>query len=105
MTNCKRTFRKCAGLKAHLYRDHKKRDSAPSLSMPVDLTCHVDFCSDKSDSLTDFYAHLKVHIKKGRAVACSFMLCGKTFTVVSTFTSHLSRKKTKCRGKSNVVHH
>ena len=92
MPNCKRSFRKCAGLKAHLYRDHKKRDTEPSLSMPVDLTCHVDFCSNKSDSLTDFYSHLKVHIKEGRAVACPFMHCDKTFTVVSTFTSHLSRK-------------
>lgn len=33
-----------------------------------------------------------MHIKEGRAVACPFKQCDKTFNVVSTFTSHLSRK-------------
>lgn len=63
--------------------------------MSVDLTCHVDFCSAKCDSLTEFYSHLKGHIKEGRAVACPFNQCEKTFTVVSTFTSHLSRTHKK----------
>lgn len=33
-----------------------------------------------------------MHIKEGRTIVCPFKQCDKTFTVVSTFTSHLSRK-------------
>ncbi|XP_052433435.1 uncharacterized protein LOC127974294 [Carassius gibelio] len=36
-----------------------------------------------------------MHIKEGRKVTCPFKQCGKTFTVKSTFTSHLSRKHNK----------
>ncbi|KAM3614942.1 uncharacterized protein V6R79_021097, partial [Siganus canaliculatus] len=91
MPNCKRTLRKCAGLKAHLYRNHRKCVTEPRFSLPTDLACHVDFCTAKCDSLIEFYSHLKGHIKEGRTVVCPFKQCGKTFTVVSTCTSHLSR--------------
>lgn len=64
----------------------------PKLCRLVDLTCHVSTCHAKSDSLTEFYSHLKVHIKEGRTIVCPFKQCDKTFTVVSTFTSYLSRK-------------
>lgn len=70
--------------------------------MLVDLTCHVDFCSAKCDSLTEFYSHLEVHIKEGQVVACPFKQCDKTFKVVSTFTSHLSRKH-KESAEANLI--
>lgn len=90
--NCKGTFRKRAGPKVHLYRNHKKCVNEPRLCTLVDLTRHVDFCSVKCDSLTEFYSHLKMDIKEGWAVACLFEECDKTLTVLSTMTSHLSRK-------------
>jgi len=85
MPNCQRTFKKCAGLKGHIFVKQR------SIRL-VDLTCHVSSCRAKCDSLTEFYSHLKVHIKEGQTIACPFKQCDKTFTVISTFTSHLSRK-------------
>ncbi len=92
MPNCQRTFKKCAGLKGHIYRHHKDSIVQPRSIRLVDLTCHVSSCRAKCDSLTEFYSHIKVHIKEGRTIVCPFKQCDKTFTVVSTFTSHLSRK-------------
>jgi len=104
---CNRKFTKLAALKSHLYRHHRESVVVPrSLLCPaVDLACHVDLCSAKCDTLTQFYSHLKVHIKEGRTVAylkvhikegrtvaCPFKHCDASFTVISTFTSHLSRK-------------
>lgn len=56
------------------------------------LECHVDFCHAKSSSFPEFISHIKMHIKEGRKVTCPFRQCGKVFTVISTFTSHLTRK-------------
>lgn len=102
MPNCQMTFRKCAGLKAHLYRKHKKCVIEPRLNISVDLICHVDFCTAKCDSLTEFYSHLKGHIKEGRTAACPFKQFDKAFTVISTFTSHLTRKR-KDSGEGNLI--
>lgn len=59
---------------------------------PSELTCHVDLCIAKCDTLTQFYSHLKVHIEEGRTVTCPFRQCNTSFTVLSTFTSYLCRK-------------
>lgn len=91
---CNSKFTKLAALKSHLYRHHRESVVVPRshLCPAVDLACHVDLCSAKCDTLTQFYSHLKVHIKEGRTVACPFKQCDASFTVISTFTSHLSRK-------------
>ena len=102
MPNCTKTFKKYTGLKAHLYRKHKKYVIEPRLSIPVDLTCNVDFCTAKCDSLTKFYSHLKGHIKEGRTVACPFQQCDKSFTVISTLSCHLTRKH-RDRGQGNLI--
>lgn len=102
MADCSRTFRKVAALKSHIYRHHKEQVMEPRLSLAANLTCHVDFCSATCDSLTQFYSHLKMHIKEGRTVACPFKHCDKTFTVLSSFTSHMSRRHKKCAERSLI---
>lgn len=102
MPSCKRTFKKCAGLKAHIYIKHKKCVVEPRLTIPVDLPCHVNFCTAKCDSLTKFYSHLKGHIKEGRTAACPFQQCDKSFTVISTLSSHLTRKH-RASGEGNLI--
>ncbi len=46
--------------------------------------------------LSRFYQHLKTHIREGRSVSCPFQQCDKSFSVVSTFTAHVSRKHSDC---------
>lgn len=88
--DCNRKF----ALKSHLYRHHNECVVVPRshLYPAVDLACHVDLCSAKCDRLIQFYSHLKVHIKEGRRVTCPFKQCDQSFSVISTFTSHVSRK-------------
>ncbi len=66
--------------------------SSSHLSPAVGLACNLDLCSAKCETQTQFYSHLKVHIKEGRRVACPFKQCDTSFTVIFTFTSHMSRK-------------
>lgn len=51
----------------------------------------LDVCDFKCDSFRRLFSHLKIHIREGRQVSCPFANCGKLFTVISTFSSHLSR--------------
>lgn len=91
MPNCQRTFKKCAGLKGHIYRHHKDSIVQPRSIRLVDLTCHVSSCRAKCDSLTEFCSHLKVHIKEGQTIVFPFKQCDKTFTAVSTYISFVKK--------------
>ena len=92
--DCKKTFQSFAAFKSHAYRHHKvnKPVVRPRLCGATDLTCHVDFCSVTCENLTSFFSHLRIHIKEGKIVSCPFRQCEKQFRVLSTFTSHMSRK-------------
>jgi len=90
LPDCRQTFQNFSTFKCHSYR-HNKRLVRPTLS-GVELTCHVNICSAKYDTLTAFYSHLKTHIREGKTVTCPYRHCSKSFTVLSTFTSHMSRK-------------
>lgn len=67
-----------------------------------DLTCHVEYCAVHCDDLISFLSHLKTHLKEGTGVTCPFKQCKRTFTVLSTFTSHLSRCH-KGRAEQNLL--
>lgn len=90
LPDCSQTFQNFSTFKYHTYR-HNKRVVRPTLS-GVELTCHVDICSARCETLMAFYSHLKTHIREGKTVACPYRHCSKSFTVLSTFTSHMSRK-------------
>lgn len=96
--NCNRKFKKHAGLKSHVYRYHKGYRAETTMCITLSLECHVGLCRAKSSSLSEFISHVKMHIKEGQKVTCPFKQCGKTFTVKSTFTSHLSRKHNENTG-------
>lgn len=44
------------------------------------------------ESFGSLKLHLKQHLKKNEKISCPINGCSKSFTVYSTFTSHLSRK-------------
>lgn len=81
----KTQFKTRAGLKSHVYRHHKRYKSE---MCTTSLECHVDLCG-----ASIFISQSKIPIKEGRKVTCSFIQCGKTFAVISTIISHLSRKQ------------
>lgn len=84
LPDCSWTFQNFSTFKSHTYRHN--------LLCLAELTCHVDFCSARCETLTAFYSHLKTHIREGKPVACPYRHSSKSFTVLSTFTSHMSRK-------------
>ncbi len=94
---CNKSFKKFSAFKTHCYR-HKEGKSKLK-SMPFtsfELGCHVDSCQVRCETLSRFYQHLKTHIREGRSISCPFQQCDKSFSVVSTFTAHVSRKHSDC---------
>lgn len=96
LPGCSRSFSKITALKCHVYRDHQRNFKAQRTLIENDLTCPETFCSVRCNDLSSLLSHLKSHIKEGRTVACPFRQCQKRFTVLSTFTSHMSRSHKRC---------
>jgi hypothetical protein len=89
LPGCSRRFQKYAAFRSHMYRDH--RGGGPARLGELNLACQISFCAFTCNSLSDFMLHLKKHLTENVAVACPFNKCNKTFTVKSSFTSHISR--------------
>ncbi|XP_013879329.1 uncharacterized protein LOC106528650 isoform X2 [Austrofundulus limnaeus] len=91
MTTCNMAFKNFNAFKSHSYRYHKQQPATMAPVYTNDLTCHVEYCAVHCDDLISFLSHLKTHVKEGTGVTCPFKQCKRTFTILSTFTSHLSR--------------
>ncbi len=94
---CNKSFKKFSAFKTHCYR-HKEGKSKLK-SMPFtsfELTCHVDSCQVRCETLSRFDQRFKTDIREGRSISCPFQQCDKSFSVVSTFTAHVSRKHSDC---------
>lgn len=48
-------------------------------------------------NLSQLLTHLKLHIKKNEPIMCPYPHCKKKYTVISSFTSHVTKIHRKCR--------
>lgn len=97
--DCTRSFRNVTQLECHVYREHQDKRRAQVTAIER-VSCHVEFCDVRCNDLSSLNSHLKSHIREGRAVSCPFRQCGRTFSVVSSFTSHFSRVHKSCTASS-----
>ena len=97
--DCTRLYRRAAVLKTHMYRDHRGPGSTLQHCKTFDtpLKCAALTCAFQCDALTSLVKHLKSHIKDGLETKCPFRGCDRSFTVASSFASHVSRKHTSRR--------
>ena len=95
---CKQSFSKYVAFKSHFYRRHNSSTTAVTAHAVVDtaLTCSISLCSHQCQDVTSLVAHLKNHMKEGRAVNCPVRGCKSAFQIMSSFTSHMSRKHRNC---------
>lgn len=93
VVDCPRSFRNFSAFKCHIYRDHKayQRARTSPFQESASIICNLESCDYKCQDLKGLTVHLKQHLEEGRTVACPFKDCSKTFSVKSTFTSHMSR--------------
>lgn len=105
--DCKQSFSKYGAFKSHFYRRHNSCTAAVTAHAVVntDLICSVSLCSYQCQDVASFVAHLKNHIKEGRAVYCPVRGCKSVFHVMSSFTSHMSRKHRNCSVNSITDSH
>ncbi|XP_062250776.1 uncharacterized protein LOC133960292 [Platichthys flesus] len=87
-TDCCCTFKTSGGLKCHLSRVHTQYRKT---EVEVTFFCQVcdfkDICAPKK-----YIAHLRTHLRQHVTVYCPFKDCEFTSTVLSTFSSHISRR-------------
>lgn len=89
--DCTRKYLKATVVQTHMYREHR---SAGLHCKQVDtaLKCVAQSCAFKCDTVTSLLKHLKTHTKDGLEIKCPFRDCDCSFTVSSSFDSHISRK-------------
>lgn len=89
LLGCVRSFKTVPNLKVHIYRSHQRRHCTVC---QISVTRCNNVCSAESRPTdTRLVANVKRLIREGRTVSCSFRERSKTFTVASTFSSHVSR--------------
>ena len=57
----------------------------------LNFTCSITVCKEKFDDLRGLLKHLKNHIQEGLTVTCPVEKCSKSYRIVSSLTSHISR--------------
>jgi len=78
---------------SHLTRVHGNCEKSLAYNgAPSTLVCDILACGQRCDCLQALLEHLKFHLRKGNRVHCPFVKCTSMFSVLSTFTSHLSRR-------------
>nr|XP_055027253.1 uncharacterized protein LOC129416852 isoform X2 [Misgurnus anguillicaudatus]XP_055039674.1 uncharacterized protein LOC129427310 isoform X3 [Misgurnus anguillicaudatus] len=91
--DCKQSFSKYEAFKSHFYRGH---NTYAHRVTDTALICNVALCGRQCSDVPGLVAHLKNHMKEGRAVNCPVRGCKYTFQIKSSFTSHMSRKHRNC---------
>jgi len=89
-SECPCTFKSFNALKVHLSKIHSQHRIAESSSSGHALVCykcHVcDFTEPCSES--DYFAHLRTHLRNNEKVQCPFKDCSFDTNVYSTFNAH-----------------
>lgn len=96
---CQKIFRVEVSSRSHLLRTHQvipqgpKTDS-PSTSSAVNtrFICSKPLCKEEFESDKAIIKHLKSHIRNQDKIECPFPNCGKEYSVLHSFTGHLSKK-------------
>ena len=98
--NCQAVYYNFNSFKSHLRRKHTHpfacgfettTVSNIQLSVTLPLRCSVALCKKLCDSYEDLVKHMKVHIRQGINVQCPYVNCSASYSVVSSFSSHISR--------------
>lgn len=96
VNNCLYVFSNYYTLKSHIRRLHQEdlRPLRNFRDIEVPLICNIFSCGKIFQALKDFLNHLSSHFSdgSGTSVPCPYEECEKSFSVRSSFSSHLSRK-------------
>lgn len=92
-TDCICTFNTIGALKSHLTREHKQTGA---VTEHFNFTCQLCDFKDVCQP-SQFLNHIRNHLKRKDTVKCPYKGCELTTNVLSTFSSHVSRKhKSQC---------
>ncbi len=90
-TDCLCSFKSFNALKVHLTRNHSQHVDAPQTSGSKEspLIFHCSLCEFKEPcSESEFFTHLRHHLKNNEKVQCPYNECNFESQVYSTFNAH-----------------
>lgn len=95
--NCLKTTLSYTGLRQHIGREHAdkkliQRDA--QFNNEIKLNCSILSCKYVVTDRHELVKHLKQHIREGMSVECPINGCNKRYSVVMSFTCHLTRDHT-----------
>jgi len=102
---CTKFFQKNIYLTKHLIRVHGLQSKNQKIIIrEVTCTsderckyiCTVDICKKEFYNFYELVKHLKFHIKKKEQIVCPYSQCKNKYTVVSSFTGHMSKMHRNC---------
>jgi len=89
---CYSVFHSFASYKTHMYRYHSgylSADTGESHPIVTEIMCCV--CKTSHPSLQALKSHYREHCNEGLSVPCVVKRCNRVFTVLSSYTAHMSR--------------
>jgi len=99
------TFMNYESFKTHVYRDHAKYSKSNCLEKyrNMHFSCNVNLCNFTCNDISDFFGQSKMHLCNNAMVKCPFEKCEHSFTVVSSFSSHMSRSHRNWKVGGRIV--
>ena len=89
---CYSVFHSFASYKTHMYRYHSgylSADTGETYPVATEIMCCV--CKTSHPSLQALRSHYREHCNEGLSVPCIVKRCDRVFTVISSYTAHMSR--------------
>ena len=95
---CKYIFGNKAYLSTHLIRKHgirSKKEMVAYSNFPANnkgkYICTVEICQKEFDNFSCLLKHMKGHIHNKQEIKCPYSGCEKKYSIISSFTSHLTK--------------
>jgi hypothetical protein len=93
IADCESQFKTLGAFKVHITRKHSNLRKATMKCSPHSImpgVCTVETCG-RQFTLDQLIPHLKEHLKKKEVIACPYQQCGRQYSLISSFTAHISR--------------
>jgi len=90
--SCCSAFTSVASFRSHIYKFHSNHlfgVQHDNCTVRTEILCPV--CGDSMNSLRDVSGHYREQCQQGIAVQCLVKHCNRSFTVISSYTAHMSR--------------
>ncbi|KAJ8673838.1 hypothetical protein QAD02_005100 [Eretmocerus hayati] len=95
---CEKLFQNEANLRRHVQVGHEQQikiENPCTVSCTSErgkFLCTLEICQKECDTFSSLIKHLKSHLRGKEEISCPFRDCKGKYTILTSFTSHLTKK-------------